>query len=382
GDAPRRPAHPAARRSDRRHRGHVTLGSADVRPPPRREHVPLAAGLRHHPQRLRQGRPSTGQLRAAGRRDGAVRPRGPARPARRLARRRLHRLRRRLLGHRSRRRVAAGPRREWLGAVHPGLQGGRQPPRPPAQLHRVGPGADPHRPAHHLPAQHLLGILQARGGRAEARRARGHAALTGHDDRALPPDRPPRRARRAVRLVGGLVRRAGGDPHQPRRPGVLPLAPGRPVVGHRRRLRPRQRSHHGQHLGPGPSNAHRRPVPASRVPQPAVGRRVPVDPLRRRPFAPRPDLGHQGGVPRRLPPAGRRRGPGPAGPGGLLAGVRRLAGELRLGAAGAGLGHHGPLVTLVLRPFTGLPRPAAAPSGGAVPVGPDAATGDQGRKDM
>ena len=139
-----------------------------------------------------------------------------------------------------------------------------------------------------------------------------HAAERGRAPGAVPRDRMERSASRAVVALGDLVRRAGGDPHVARRPGLLPVAQPTPVVGHGVGRGPRRGGHRPVDArGPVvPAGGPLHPVGVSRAPR---GRRLLPDPVRPGSGSPGSHQHRPVGVRRGVRAARGRGCPGPTG---------------------------------------------------------------------
>ena len=111
------------------------------------------------------------------------------------------------------------------------------------------------------------------------------------------------------------------------------------------------------------------PVPPRRLPLPAPDRHLLRHLLRPRPRAGRPHLRRPRRVRRRLRPAGGRRHPGEGRPRPGVAGLRRVAGQLRQRARGPGRPGHGPVRAMVVGP---LEHPVPGPGD---PGAPEIASG-------
>ena len=235
----------AARRARVRHRvlhgrGHPRLGH------PYRGAAtgdPGQAGqprLHNRPPALRPPAAQGRELRTAGPADGPVRPPEPVHPGPGVDDDRPDRVLGHVLGPAGG-VLPGGLQVERLGAVHPRLRATRHPADHGAGLHRGRHRPHPAGPPHHLPAQPVLGLRPARGRGGPDGGAGRAAAVWGRDPGAVRKDQLDRRPAGDLGALGALVRRGGGEPHVVPRARLLPLAAARPVVGHRRRGRPRRR---------------------------------------------------------------------------------------------------------------------------------------------
>src|SRR6266498_3729236 len=185
-----------------------------------------------------------------------------------------------------------------------------------------------HRPPDRLPAHHLRRLQPPRDPGQHAREPRRGTRLGRRAARPRTAHRGPGLARAVLQRLGVVGCRPHREPRELPVAAVLPLAVPAALVG-------------GQ---PARGAGRRRPVPGARPEPGAVGgpalpphglprvaspcRRLPGR-LARRPAARRANRAHLRGVPGRARPAAGRRVPDGAVPGGGLAPLPRLAGELR-----------------------------------------------------